>query len=77
MPLLFVLNLQTKFEISGFIPKIWPGPQNVEMARVTLTTPTWGIVRYHKIILHVANLCTKFQVSSYILCRNISAGVKF
>jgi len=29
-------------------PKIWPGPQNVEMSHETLTTPNWGIVKHHK-----------------------------
>ena len=24
------------------------GPQEVEIGHVTLTTPTWGIVRHHK-----------------------------
>jgi len=38
------INLHTKFEMSSFIwPKIWLGPQNVEMGHITLTTPTIGV----------------------------------
>jgi len=33
--------------LASFAPEIWPGPQNVEMSHVTLTTPTCGIVRHH------------------------------
>jgi len=49
-------NVFVALEIVGLLllllglsaPKIWSGPQNVEMSHVTLTTPAWGIVRHHK-----------------------------
>jgi len=49
MALLFTFNLQTKFEMPSFISsKDQSGPKNVEIGHVTLTTPTWGIIRHHK-----------------------------
>ena len=49
MPLLFPINLQTKFEMSSFIrSKDMAWPKNVEMGHVTMTTPNWEI-------LHAAN----------------------
>ena len=33
------------------------------MGHVTLTTPTWGQLVMKRLILHVANSCTKFEVS--------------
>jgi len=47
MTVLFTFNTQTKFEMSSF-DRSKDGPQEVEMGHVTLTTPTWGIVRHHK-----------------------------
>ena len=75
-----MLNLQTNLKrLASSAPKIWPGPQNVEMGHVTLTTPTWGqlgiVIR--RLILHVANSCTEFEVSSCSRCSDISVGVKF
>jgi len=43
MAVLFIFNLQTKFErLALSAPKIWLWPKNVEIIRVTLTTPTSG-----------------------------------
>jgi len=45
----FTFNLQTKLEMSSFIrSKDIAWPKNLEMAHVTLTTSTRGIVRHHK-----------------------------
>ena len=41
--------MQTKFEMSSFIrPKDMAWAPKLEMSHVTLTTPTWRIVRHHK-----------------------------
>jgi len=49
MPVLFTFNMQTKFEMSSFIrPKDMAWAPKLEMSHVTLTTPTWRIVRHHK-----------------------------
>jgi len=64
--------------LASSAPKIWSGPQDVEMGHVTLTTPTWGeIIVITRLILHVANLRTKFEVSSCSRCRDISGSEKF
>jgi len=63
--------------IASSVPKIWPGPQIVEMSHVTLTTPTWGQLVIKGLILHVANTCTKFEDSNFSHSGDISGGVKF
>ena len=67
MTVLFTFNLQTKLEMSSFIcSRDKTGTHDVEMGHVTLTTPTWGIVResgravlrsrtVQSLILYVAN----------------------
>ena len=63
--------------LASSTPKIWPGPQDVEMGQVTLTSPTWGIVSHHKANIHAANSCIKFEVSSFSRSRDSSGGIKF
>jgi len=49
MPVLFTINLQTKFEVSSFMrSKDIAWAKNVEMGHMTLATPTWEIVSHHK-----------------------------
>ena len=75
MAVLFIFNLPTKFECLALsAPKIWLWLQNVEMSRVTLTTPTSGQLVIIRLILNVANPGTKFKVSSCSRCRDISRG---
>ena len=54
----------------------------VEIAHVTLTTPTHETLTHHKTKtrlrrLHMADPCTKFEVSSVSRCGDITWGVKF
>jgi len=65
--------------LASSAPQIWPGPQNVEIGHVTLTTPTWRIVSHHKGNTFCGQLVvyTKFEVSNFSRSRNISGGVKF
>ena len=50
---------------------------NVEIAHVTLTTPTWEHLLITRLRLHMADQCTKFEVYSVSRCRDISHSVKF
>jgi len=78
MPVIFTFSLQANVKcLVSSASKIWPGPQNVEMGHVTLTAPIWRKLAIRRLILHVANSCTKFEVSSCSRCRDISEGVKF
>jgi len=71
--LLFMFSLQTNLKcLASSAPKIWLGPHNVEMVHVTLTTPTWGQLVTRRLIRHVINSCTKFEISSFSPCRDIS-----
>jgi len=57
MPVLFVFSLQTDLKcLASSTPNMWPGPQNVEMVHVTLTTPTREQLIMKRLILHVTNL---------------------
>jgi len=55
--------------LASSTPKIWPGPQNVEMVTVTLTTPLSGMTFVGRLGLSTINLCTftftKVGVSNY------------
>ena len=75
MPVLSVFSLQTNLKcLASSASEIWPGPRNVEMVHVTLTTATWGQLITKKLILHVTNSCTKFEVCSSSYCTYISGG---
>jgi len=50
---------------------------NVEIAHVTLTTPTQGTLTHHKTKTSHDRPCTKFEVSSVSRCGDITWGVKF
>jgi len=56
---------------------VCPSVRLSQLGVLTLTTPTWGIVSMTRLILHVANSCTKFEVSSCSHSRDISGSVKF
>jgi len=50
---------------------------NVEITHVTLTTPTQGTASHHEAnTSHMANLYTKFEISSFSRSGDISCGVK-
>jgi len=52
MVVLLTINWHTK-SLASSTPKMWSGTHNVEMACVTLPTPTWGIVVITRQILQV------------------------
>ena len=61
MPVLFRSICKPNLKcIASSAPEIWPGPQNVEMSHVALTTPTWRTRFKH--------YCNNFRTfSPYIL----------
>ena len=65
-------NIQTKFEMSSFIcSKVMAWPQKYRNGPRYPDHAHLGIVRHHKVglILHAANSCEKFEISSYDCCR--------
>ena len=66
--------------LASSAPKRWPGPQNVEMGHMTLTTPTWGIVSHYKanrlasVVSYVQNLKSLAVVA---VADTSGGGVKF
>jgi len=64
-PTLYVQSTNQIWKCLASFALIWPGPQNVEMGHVTLTTPTWGDqLETRKLILHIVNPYTKFEFFS-------------
>ena len=53
--------------MSTSAPKIRPEPQNVEMAHVTLTMPTWGIVVHHEANTSGGQLVCRYDLSNWDL----------
>jgi len=53
------------------------GSQNFNLGHVTVTMPTLGPICLHWLVHVMANVCTKYEVSTFGDCKHIKVVPKF